>query len=186
MIDWQSQFQQSLAYDAFLEQHGSATDRTRWTDVFSQYAPTGQQRSVIEAFVRDMNVLCLAGAWCGDCVQQCPLLQHFARLTPRIHLRFMDRDADPTIAEELRVCGGARVPVVVFLSEDFAECGRYGDRTLTQYRHMASEHLSAGQPAEARGGIATPHDIADDWLREFERIQLMLQLSPRLRKRHGD
>jgi hypothetical protein len=28
--------------------------------------------------------------------------------------------------------------------------------------------------------------VVDDWLREFERVQLMLRLSPRLRQKHGD
>jgi len=32
------------------------------------------------------------------------------------------------VARELAICGGNRIPVVVFLSEDFFECGRYGER----------------------------------------------------------
>lgn len=176
MMDWQSQFATALPYDDFLARHASAGDRKHWSDVFNQFQPSDQQGRVLASFVRQMNVLCLAGAWCGDCVTQCPLLEHLARLGPSIRLRFADRDANPILAAELRLCGGARVPVVVFLSEDYAECGRYGDRTLAQYRQMAGV---------CPGGISA-HNIANDWLREFERIQLMLRLSPRLRQRHGN
>ena len=31
-----------------------------------------------------MKVIVLAGAWCGDCVNQCPILDHFAAATAKI------------------------------------------------------------------------------------------------------
>ena len=66
------------------------------------------QTSSTATFVREMNVLCLAGAWCGDCVGQCPILEHFARGCPKIHVRFTDRDADA----ELRGRRARRADVV--------------------------------------------------------------------------
>lgn len=185
MLDFASKFAAGLPYKAFLEKHGLPQDRRRWGDLEEQFRLMAAQRDLLATFVREMNVLCLAGAWCGDCVGQCPILEHFARVCPKIHMRFVDRDADAELAAELRVCGGGRVPVVVFLSEDFAECGRYGDRTLSRYRAMAEEQLGAA----CSTGIASAEALAqtaDDWLREFERTQLMLRLSPRLRERHGD
>jgi hypothetical protein len=82
---------------------------------------------------------------------------------------------------------GRRVPVIVFLAEDFEECGRYGDRTISMYRKMAQERLG---PA-CSTGIVPPADgytdaVTADWLDEVERVQLMLRLSPRLRAKHGD
>jgi len=40
----------------------------------------------------------------------------------------------------------------------------------------------------ARMGILIPYSggTLGDWLKEFERVQLMLRLSPRLRERHKD
>jgi len=185
MIDWNPVFARALTYDAFLEKHGSPSDRARWIAVFNQFQLTQAQRGVLSGFAREMNVLTLAGAWCGDCVGQCPLFEHFAHACGKINLRFLDRDAEADVASELRVCGGARVPVVVFLSEDFAECGRFGDRTLARYRELADRLRGAA----CSTGIATAESltqVADDWLREFERIQLMLRVSPRLRQKHGD
>ena len=104
-----------------------------------------------------MKVLCLAGAWCGDCVNQCPIFDHFARLAPSIQLRFFDRDAHPDLSAELKICGGGRVPVVVFLSEDGQLVGWYGDRTLSKYRQMAIDQLGAACPT----GIVPPGRCAD-------------------------
>ena len=93
-----------------------------------------------------MSVLCLAGAWCGDCVNQCPIFDHFERLNPRISVRYFDRDTHADLARELKVCGGARVPVVVFLSEDGFEVGRFGDRTLAKYRKLAADQFGPSCP----------------------------------------
>jgi hypothetical protein len=83
--------------------------------------------------------------------------------------------------------GGARVPMVVFLSEEGNEAGRFGDRTISKYRQMAKDQLGASCPT----GIVAPPDeliaaVTQDWLDIFERIHLMLRLSPRLREKHGD
>lgn len=186
MPNWQQKFETAYRYPQFLEKYGEPEHIRRWGEVYESVALSDEQHALLRSFARDMNVLCLTGAWCGDCVMQCPILQRFAEATPRIHLRFIDRDADAEVGEALRVCGGQRVPVVVFLSEDFHECGRYGDRTISRYRKMASDQLGAACPTGLDGPDATAKCVVDDWLREFERIQLMLRLSPRLRQRYGD
>jgi len=186
MIDFASQFATALDYGAFLERFGSPEHQARWSNVFKQFQLTDDQRRLLGSFSREMNVLCLAGAWCGDCVSQCPILEHFARACPKIHLRFVDRDADPSFTEGLQICGGRRVPVVLFLSEDFAECARYGDRTLSRYRTMAGELTGAACPTGLMNSGDALAETAEDWLREFERVQLMLRVSARLRQKHGD
>jgi len=186
MLDWRPIFDAAADYDAFLAKHATDEQRRRWDSTLEGVTLKGEQRELLGGFTRTMNVLCLAGAWCGDCAKQCPILQRFAVSTPRIALRLLDRDADAAVANELRICGGGRVPVVVFLSEEFAECGRYGDRTLSTYRKMAAEQIGAACPTGLIAGDENGADVIADWLREFERIQLMLRLSPRLRKLHAD
>jgi hypothetical protein len=129
----------------------------------------------------------VAGAWCGDCINQCPVFDHFSKATAQIDLRFLDRDAKPEVRSELAINGGHRVPVVVFLSEDWFEVSRFGERPLSTYRRMAAEQLGPACPT----GLVPPaadalSAVTTDWLNEFERAQLILRLSPRLRARHGD
>ncbi len=186
-MDWRAKYQQGLPYGEFLERYGSEVHRERWRRVYEAVSLTPHQRALLEGFQRDMKLLVLAGTWCGDCVHQCPILQRFAEATSRIGLRFLDRDEHPDLRELVSINRGYRIPVVVFLSEDFVEVARYGERTLSLYRQMALDRLGPACPV----GIQPPgedllRDVTQEWLNEVERVQLLLRLSPRLRALHGD
>ncbi len=187
MVDWNSVYPAGLTYTEFLERHGTAEHRRRWGDAHAAVQLTPAQHELLGKFTRRMHVACLAGAWCGDCVYQCPILDHFAHASESLDLRFFDRDAHPELATELKICGGSRVPAVVFLSEDFQEVGRYGDRTLSRYRHMMQQMFG---PSCASGLVLPTGDelaaIVQDWLDEIERLQWLLRISPRLRQLHND
>ena len=187
MIDWSSVFSESLSYNSFLDRYATLAQRQRWDAMHERFKLTSDQVDLLGGFTRRMPVVCLAGAWCGDCVNQCPAFDHFAAASPQIDLRFLDRDAIPAISDPLTINGGQRVPVVVFLSEDWNEVFHYGDRTLSIYRRMAADQLGPACPT----GLVPPEDqdlstIAAEWLNEFERAHLILRLSPRLRNRYGD
>jgi Thioredoxin len=186
-MDWTSIFAESLPYTAFLDKYATAAHRTRWDASHARVHLSPEQTAMFGGFVRKMPVLCLCGAWCGDCINQCPAFDHFARVSPAIDLRFLDRDALPDVREALSINGGHRVPVLVFLNEDFQEVFRYGERTLSIYRKLAADQLGPSCPT----GLVPPSPdalslAASEWLSEFERAQLVLRLSPRLRQRHGD
>jgi hypothetical protein len=176
-----------LSYNDFLKRHGTDVHQVRWKQVHQQVALTDAQKAILKSFKRTMPVLCLAGAWCGDCVNQCPIFDHFAAATPTIQVRYLDRDVHADVQQTLRICGGDRVPAVVFFSEDGFECARAGDRTLAKYRAMMQEQAGSTCPS----GITAGKDpllasVTQDWLDQFERIQWMLRLSSRLRKIHND
>ena len=180
-------FESGLSYEAFLTKYGTDEQRSRWAKFHAAVKLKPAQIDLLKSFTREMKVIVLAGAWCGDCVNQCPIFDYFAQATPTIQLRFFDRDDNPDLADALSICGGRRVPSVLFLSEEGAPCGRYGDRTLAKYRDMAASLEGAACPT----GLIAPGqslltDVTQDWLDEFERVQLMLRLSPKLRQKHGD
>ncbi len=186
-MDWSSVFEHALPYNAFLDKYATPEQRTRWDALHARIQLTDEQKTLLASFKRHMPVLVLNGAWCGDCINQCPIFDHFAFYSRAIDLRFLDRDAREDIRSALMINGGQRVPVVIFLSEDFYEVGRYGDRTLTTYRRMASQQLGPACPT----GLVAPDEevlarIIADWLNEFERAQLILRLSSRLREKHSD
>ena len=73
------------------------------------------------------------------------------------------------------------------MAEDGAPCGRYGDRTLAKYRDSSSSLTGAACPTglfPETGSLQAA--VIQEWLEQFERVQLMLRLSPRLRQKHGD
>lgn len=186
-MDWSAAFDAALPYSRFLDQHATPAQRTRWDAMHGRIRVSAEQAALLGGFVRRMPVLVLAGAWCGDCINQCPFFDHFAAHGPAIDLRFLDRDAQPELRDALSINGGSRVPVVIFLSEDLREVGRYGDRTLSTYRRLAIDQLGPACPT----GLVPPTDEATaaalaEWLGEFERAQLILRLSPRLRAKYQD
>ena len=195
-FNFKSCFERALPYQQFLQAHGTAENQQRWQALYDKATLLPQQRALLAGFRRKMHVLCLAGVWCGDCVNACPIFQHFAAASPMIDLRFIHRthkfdpaasDPDTLLANELAICGAPRVPVLLFLSEDWFECERFGERTLATYRHKATSLHGASCPT---GLVAPPQDLlaanVAEWLTHFERVELMLLTSPRLMKLHGE
>jgi thiol-disulfide isomerase/thioredoxin len=167
---------------------GTDEQQRRWQQVYAATQLTSEQSRLVAGFNRDMKVLIVSGVWCGDCVQQCPLLQRISEAnTARIELRLVDRDQQRELSAQLRINGGDRVPVALFLAEDNELCSTFGDRTLSRYRALACKQLGAACPLAI--APPDPDELAatlQDWLDEFERVHLMLRLSARLRQLHGD
>jgi len=282
-FEFKTVFQRALPYSGYLQHFGTEEQRARWGRVYDAAALTGQHKELLASFRRKMNILCLAGAWCGDCVNACPIFQRFAEACPHITLRFIHRvqnfaaattepapkpgtAADPedirsrpigrilvkwgvltpervdkallaqeerkakglnvhigdvmtdmglisaeqrdkalaaqsgygsidawdvAVARELSICGAPRVPMFVLLSEDFFECARVGERTLSTYREKARKKLTSMEGATCPTGLNAPaQDIlalsVAEWLEEVERVQWMLLTSPRLSEKYGE
>jgi thiol-disulfide isomerase/thioredoxin len=177
-----SELEKGLTYKFYMDA-STEEEQSRWQEVYDRVILTDEQRQLLGGFARKMNVLCVSGAWCGDCVRGGPILQRIAEASDVIDLRFLDRDSNPDFRDRLRILGGARVSVVIFLSEDFFECGRFGARTLSTYRRMAAERIGSAHPMSQEEELAA---VTQEWIDMFERAQLALRLSPMLRERHGD
>lgn len=180
-------YQQGQRYSQFLQTYGSEVHRQRWANLHAQVALTEAQRQLLASFTRSMPVLCLAGAWCGDCVSQCPIFDHFEAASPKIQVRYLDRDEHADAQQELQINAGNRVPVVVFFSEDGAEVARFGERTLSKYRQLMRDQTGPSCPTGISAGPGPLlAQVTQDWLNEFERVQWLLRLSPRLRAKYND
>lgn len=179
-------FESAFPYEPFLQQFGTEEQSRRWNEFREQVTLSDSQRELLQSFTRDMKILVIAGAWCGDCVNQCPIFEHFADVSNRIQIRYIDRDAAGELIETFSTCGGARVPCVIFLSEDGEVCGRHGDRTLSKYRAVVAKLTGATCPTGLGFDEELTSSVTQDWLNEFERIQWMLRTSGRLRQLHGD
>src|ERR1700737_2290394 len=94
-MEWGSVFAEALGYRDFLAKHATPDQQKRWQAVCDSVSLTGDHRELLAGFVREMHVLCITGAWCGDCVNQCPVLARIAEQNPKIALRFGDRAAPP-------------------------------------------------------------------------------------------
>ncbi|MFN8546439.1 MAG: thioredoxin family protein [Candidatus Eisenbacteria bacterium] len=184
---WKKHFDDAESYPQYLASSAPAHAR-KWEAMAEQIPPLeASEVARLSVLKRRLHVLVYSGVWCGDCVRQGPMLDRITRACPDAELRIIDRDVSPALQEELRVMGALRVPVVVFLSEDFWEIGRYGDRTLTAYRAKALREVG---PACDAGVVAAPTNQLkaeqSEWVDQFERMLLIARLSPPMRERHED
>ena len=119
-------FESALPYDRYL-QTGTEEQQRRWTQVYDLAHLTVAQQRLVGGFERDMKILVYSGIWCGDCVQQGPLIHRIAQgNTAKIDLRFIERPMSDELPEGLRINGGSRVPIVLFFSEDWDWCATAG------------------------------------------------------------
>lgn len=174
-------------YEAFVA-GGTERQQADWRAVYEKVGLTKQQQRLVGGFVRRINVIGLAGVWCGDCAQQCPLIQRIAEAHPAaVDLRWLDRDEHMDLQEKVMINAGKRVPVILFCAEDYELVGWYGDRTLSKYRAVVAKALGTSCPLP--GAPVDPDEqaaVIQDWVNEFERVHLLLRVSGRLRRKHGD
>ncbi len=166
---------------------GKDQQRADWQAVYDRIRLTDAQRKLLGSFTRQINAICLSGIWCGDCVQQGPLIQRIAEACPALDLRWLDRDEHPDLAQAVAINAGQRVPVLILAAEDHELVSWFGDRTLTRYRALAQKRLGGACPLP---GAPVPQGELEatlqEWLDEIERVHLLLRLSTRLRKQHQD
>src|SRR5688572_24832239 len=86
------EFDAALGYHDYVAT-GSDEQRRRWAQVYDVANLTPAQGDLVASFTREMKVLVVSGIWCGDCVQQCPLVQRIGDANPgKVRIRYVDRD----------------------------------------------------------------------------------------------
>ena len=182
-------FQQGVGYADFVAMAAAEGQHGPWQQRYEQLALDPQQTELIGGFTRKMHVLCLTGTWCGDCALQGSAMQRIAEAKPYlIDLRFLLRSEEHAeLVVQSQVNAGFRVPVTWFLAEDFEPVSFFGDRTLSRYRSMARKAIPGEVEPTLPLAPADPvREVLREVLDEFERVQLLLRLSGRLREKHGD
>jgi hypothetical protein len=183
---WRAEFAKGLPYEEFLAA-SPAAHRQRWQSFAELIEIPAQVRATVQGFTRRMHLFLLAGSWCGDCARQCPMVGALAALNPLIELRIFDPARHSALADELRIHGASRVPVMLIASEDFFEVSRFGDRTPSAYREKAAREVGAtcdAGLAPSRGAELASE--LTEWFEVLERAQLLLRTSGLLRSRYSD
>ncbi len=80
------------------------------------------------------------------------------------------------------------MPALIFISEDDFEVARYGEKTLAKIRDEAAKldgtSCSLGFASTVADNLRAA--VVAEWVDQFERAQLILRLSARLREKYGD
>ena len=178
-------YDDALPYDAYLKI--TPEKAPPWRENDAKCGLSDSQQALLSSFTREMKVLVLSGVWCGDCSSQGPMLETIAKGSSQIDLRWLDRDEASELSKHLSINQGHRVPTAIFMAEDYEPVSVIGDRTLSRYRAIAARQFGAS--CDIPGTVIPEREFNDtlqEWLNEFERVQLLLRLSARLRQKHGD
>jgi thiol-disulfide isomerase/thioredoxin len=125
---WKKHYDMALPYEEYLKTDPEKAKR--WID-FEPRAPNLSEDQIkrIQGYDRVINILIYSGIWCGDCVRQVPIIKKIAEAVgEKVNFKLIERETSPELMEELRIVGATRVPRIVFLTEDFWEIHRVGDR----------------------------------------------------------
>ena len=183
---WKDKWVKAQTYDDFIES-GTASEKEQWLDRKNRVPDlTEKQIERLKGYNRELNVLVYAGSYCGDCSRVAPMILKMAEAAgEKVKVKFIDREVSTELRDELKILGAIRVPVVVFLTEDFWHVGRFGERLLSVYRSKAAREIGRGKDHGVLSPKALEREISE-WLDVFERMLIMVRLAPPLRKRYND
>ena len=183
---WKKYWEQASTYEDYVS-NSSEEHKKRWRDSEPR-VPTLSEQQIerLTGYDRILKILVYCGVWCGDCVRQGPLLSKIAEACgEKVELKFIERDVSEELQDELRIVGALRVPIIVFLTEDYWEIERYGERTLSVYRSKQARETGRGIDHGILSPTARNEELAE-WVNIFERNLIIARLSPPLRRRHND
>ena len=128
-----------------------------------------------------IKVLALSEPWCGDCVENLPIVAKLASLYPCFDLLVFSRDDNLDIMDRYLTDGKRVIPVFVFFDEKGQEIGRFIERPQGARDFLAGEmekhkDLSEEERQKAMYGVRTrlrklyKTQFRDETIKEIRRI----------------
>lgn len=146
------QFAQGMTYDEFKAQMTRNQERFAANERQLELDP--EDLAAFKSLPRSLNVLVLAEDWCGDVIDNLPILGRLAAESGKLSIRVFLRDQNLELMDRYLKHGQFRsIPVFVFFDEQFHEIGRFIERPASvterygQQRQKAyAQHPELGSP----------------------------------------
>ncbi|HEY7358062.1 MAG TPA: thioredoxin family protein [Ktedonobacterales bacterium] len=133
-------FEQGLTYDEYKAQ--MTRNQERFAANEQQLALEPADLAAFKNLPHPLNVLVIAEDWCGDVINNLPILGRIAAesgtLNPRVFLRDQNTDL---IDQYLKEGKFRSIPVFVFFDDQFRELGRFIERPASVTERMAERRL---------------------------------------------
>lgn len=135
------QFEQGMTYDEYKAQMTRNQDRFAAQERRIELDPA--DLAVFRTLPRPVNVLVLAEDWCGDVIDNLPILGRLARESGALNLRVFLRDKHPELIDQYLNQGQFRsIPVFAFFDDQFNELGRFIERPQSVTERRAQRRLA--------------------------------------------
>lgn len=140
-------FEQGLTYEGFKAR--MTRNQERFADTERAVDLAEDDVAVFRRLPRPLNVLVLAEDWCGDVVDNLPVLGRLAESSGKLNVRVFLRDENLDLMEQYLKQGQFRsIPVFVFFDEQFNELGHFTERpeSVTSARAAKRAAIYAAHP----------------------------------------
>jgi hypothetical protein len=145
-------FAQGMTYDQYKAQ--MTRNQERFVNNERQVTLEPADLAAWKRLPRPLKVLVLAEDWCGDVIDNLPVLGKLAQESGKADLRIFLRDQNLDIMDQYLNHGEFRsIPVFVFFDDQFRELGRFVERpeSVTQRRGKLRQEVFAQHPEIAAG-----------------------------------
>lgn len=140
-------FEQGLTYEGFKAR--MTRNQERFADTERAVELAEDDLAAFRRLPRPLNVLVLAEDWCGDVVDNLPVLGRLAESSGKLNVRVFLRDENIDLMDHYLNHGQFRsIPVFVFFDEQFNELGRFIERpeSVTSARAAKRAAIYAAHP----------------------------------------
>src|SRR5579871_6128431 len=145
-------FAQGLSYQGFRDQ--MTRNQERFDDNERHLQISAEDLAVFKNLPQKLPVMVIAEDWCGDVIDNLPILGRIAAESGKLNLRVFLRDQNLDLIDQYLKEGKFRsIPVFVFFDDQFREIGRFIERPASvterndQYRQkMYADHPEFGSP----------------------------------------
>lgn len=150
-------FVQGMTYDDFKAQ--MTRNQERFAANERRFELDLKDLAVFQKLAKPVNVLVIAEDWCGDVIDNLPILGRIAQSSEKLNLKVFLRDKNLDLIDQYLKEGKFRsIPVFVFLDDNFSELGRFIERpqVVTERRAQRRQEIYAQHPEF--GSLETPID----------------------------
>lgn len=120
-------FEQGLTYEAYKQQMTRNQERLENNEKTVELI--GEDVAFFSNLVEPLNVVAIAEDWCGDVINNLPVLAHLAEISDKFNVRVFLRDQNLDLMDQYLKEGKFRsIPVFVLFDQQFNELGHFIER----------------------------------------------------------
>lgn len=143
----QERFEQGVTYEAYKEQ--MTRNRERLENNEKTVELTGEDVAFFSNLADPVNVVAIAEDWCGDVINNLPVLAHLAEISHKLNLRVFLRDQNLDLMDQYLKEGKFRsIPVFALFDQEFNEFGHFIERPaiMSELMGQMRQDLFANDP----------------------------------------
>ncbi|MFN8444028.1 MAG: SelT/SelW/SelH family protein [Caldilineaceae bacterium] len=153
----QERFEQGLTYQAYKEQMTRNRERLEHNEQTVEL--TGEDVAFFSNLAAPVNVVAIAEDWCGDVINNLPVLAHLAEISKKLNVRVFLRDQNLDLMDQYLKEGKYRsIPVFALFDHNFTELGHFIERPaiMSELMGQMRKDLFTNDPLMSQYSPDTP------------------------------